>query len=196
MVGLVAAGFSLRECGRRLKMLTLDGKTVLEIPGSAIPDQFKNAVPANTKKNAKGEIAKNPDEGKRILRMTAMDVAPNGDLYVTDGYASDYIHRFDRAGKYLASFGGKKEPYGFKTLHKIAIDTRFTPARIIGVDREGRRVVHVSLEGEFIGVAAKGGGEALTHVFELRELLAIEGDRGSAVGVPCEFGEGGVDAIG
>lgn len=135
--------------------LTLDGKTVLEIPGSAIPDQFKNAVPANTKKNAKGEIAKNPDEGKRILRMTAMDVAPNGDLYVTDGYASDYIHRFDRAGKYLASFGGKKEPYGFKTLHKIAIDTRFTPARIIGVDREGRRVVHVSLEGEFIGVIMK-----------------------------------------
>jgi len=38
-----------------------------------------------------------------------MDVAPNGDLYVTDGYASDYVHRFDRDGKYLKSFGGKKE---------------------------------------------------------------------------------------
>ena len=56
-----------------------------------------------------------------------MDVAPNGDLYVTDGYASDYIHRFDRAGKYLASFGGKKAPYSFNTLHKLAIDTRFQP---------------------------------------------------------------------
>jgi hypothetical protein len=24
-----------------------------------------------------------------------MDVAPNGDLYVTDVYSSDYVHRFD-----------------------------------------------------------------------------------------------------
>src|SRR5678815_1986534 len=89
------------------------------------------------------------------LLLTGMDVAPNGDLYVTDGYASDYIHRFDRKGKYLASFGGKKEPYNFSTLHKIAIDTRFTPARIIGVSRADGRVVHMSLEGEFLGDVAK-----------------------------------------
>lgn len=134
--------------------MTLDGKVVLEIPASAIPDQFKNVVPPNTKKNASGEIPKNPDEGKRILKMTGMDVAPNGDLYVTDGYSSDYVHRFDRNGKYLTSFGGKKEPYGFKTLHKIAIDTRFTPARIIGTDRANLRVVHLSLDGEILGVVA------------------------------------------
>jgi hypothetical protein len=86
--------------------------------------------------------------------MTAMDVAPNGDLYVSDGYASDYVHRFDRRGKYITSFGGKKEPYNFRTLHKIAIDTRFTPARIIGVDRANGRVVHMALDGKFLGVIA------------------------------------------
>ena len=32
------------------------------------------------------------------------------------------------------------------------IDTRFPPARSIGVDREGRLVMHVSLKGDFIGV--------------------------------------------
>ncbi|MCX6942653.1 MAG: hypothetical protein NTX09_18320 [Verrucomicrobia bacterium] len=32
------------------------------------------------------------------------------------------------------------------------IDTRFPPARSIGVDREGRHVVHVSLKRDFIGV--------------------------------------------
>src|SRR5436309_751117 len=79
----------------------------------------------------------------------------HGDVYVTDGYASDYVHRFDRAGLYLKSFGGRKEPYGFKTLHKIAIDPRFEPARIIGCDRANMRVVHLSLEGEFLGVVAK-----------------------------------------
>jgi sugar lactone lactonase YvrE len=123
--------------------LTLDGKNVLTIPASAIPDEFKN--------KPKGKDGK---EGAPVLRLTGMDVAPNGDLFVTDGYSSDYVHRFDKTGKYLKSFGGKKAPYNFKTLHKIAIDTRFTPARIIGCDRANLRVVHMSLDGEFLGVIA------------------------------------------
>lgn len=119
--------------------LTLDGKEVLNIPSSAIPDEFKS-------------VGK---DGKPVVRLTGMDVAANGDLYVVDGYSSDYVHRFDKTGKYLKSFGGKKEPYGFKTLHKIAIDTRFDPPRIIGCDRANGRVVHLSLDGEFLGVIAK-----------------------------------------
>jgi hypothetical protein len=119
--------------------MTLDGEILLKIPASDIPDEFKN---------------KNKD-GKTSVALTAMDVAPNGDLFVTDGYASDYVHRFDHAGKYLKSFGGKKPPYSFSTLHKIAIDTRFEPARIIGCDRANGRVVHMSLDGDFLGVIAK-----------------------------------------
>ncbi|MDB6025993.1 MAG: repeat containing protein, partial [Verrucomicrobiales bacterium] len=131
--------FGSRLQGQSIIKMTLDGKVVLEIPASSIPDEFK--------KKAK--------DGKPTLRLTGMDVAPNGDLYVTDGYASDYIHRFDRTGKYLASFGGKKEPYSFKTLHKLVIDTRFSPARILACDRANMRVVHLSLDGEFLGVYAK-----------------------------------------
>ncbi len=119
--------------------LALDGKVVLDIPPTAIPDEFKKAG----------------KDGKLAVRLTAMDVAPNGDLYVTDGYSSDYVHRFDKTGKYLKSFGGKQPPYSFNTLHKIAIDTRFEPARIIGVDRANGRVVHLSLDGDFLGVVAK-----------------------------------------
>lgn len=142
-----------RLVAQTIVKLTLEGKVVLEIPASAIPDEFKVVAPP-TKKNAKGVVAPNPDAGKTSVRLTAMDVAPNGDLFVTDGYSSDYVHRFDRHGKYLKSFGGKKAPYNFKTLHKIAIDTRFTPARIIGVDRANGRVVHLSLDGDFLGVVA------------------------------------------
>ena len=97
-----------------------------------------------------------------------LDVAPNGDLYVTDGYASDYIHRFDKTGKYIASFGGKQAPYSFNTLHKLAIDTRFQPARIIACDRANNRVVHLSLEGAFLGVVAKD--------LLLPAAIAIDGD--------------------
>ncbi len=133
--------------------LTLDGKEVLNIPQTAIPDEFKKkAAPNPKKKDAKNKA---PGEAKPGVRLTAMDVAPNGDLFVTDGYSSDYVHRFDKTGKYLKSFGGKAAPYSFNTLHKIAVDTRFTPWRIIACDRGNMRVVHLSLEGELLGVIAK-----------------------------------------
>jgi hypothetical protein len=132
--------FGARLRGQAIVKMTLDGKVVMTIPASAIPDEFK---------------ARNARSGQLALLLTGMDVAPNGDLYVTDGYASDYIHRFDRTGKYLKSFGGKKEPYNFSTLHKLAVDTRFQPARLIACDRANNRVVHLSLDGEFLGVVAK-----------------------------------------
>jgi hypothetical protein len=132
--------FGVRLRGQTIVKMTLEGKVVLTIPASAIPDQFKIT---------------NARSGQLAVALTGLDVAANGDLYVTDGYASDYIHRFDRTGKYLQSFGGKKEPYNFNTLHKIAIDTRFVPARIIACDRANNRVVHLSLDGELLGVVAR-----------------------------------------
>ena len=131
-------GATLR--GQTIVKMTLEGNIVMTIGSSAIPDQYK---------------VKNARSNQLALLLTGLDVAPNGDIYVTDGYASDYIHRFDKAGKYIASFGGKQAPYSFNTLHKLAIDTRFQPARIIACDRANNRVVHMSLDGEFLGVVAK-----------------------------------------
>ena len=119
--------------------MTLEGKIVMAIPPSRIPDQFKNKA----------------DDGRPVMRLTSIAVAPNGDIYAADGYASDYIHRFDKTGKYIKSFGGKDAPYGFRTMHQLAVDTRFTPARLIACDRANSRVVHLSLDGEFLGVVAK-----------------------------------------
>lgn len=144
-----------RLSGGNILKLTLEGKVVLDIPSSVIPDEFKNKVPRNTKKNAKGEVVPAPNEGQPFVRLTGMDVAPNGDWFVTDGYSTSYVHRFDKTGKYLKSFGGKKAPYNFTTLHKIAVDTRFNPVRIIACDREALRVVHMSIDGELLGVVAK-----------------------------------------
>jgi hypothetical protein len=130
-------GSTLR--GQTIVKMRLDGQIVMTIGSAAIPDAFK---------------VRNARSNELQLLLTGLDVAPNGDIYVADGYASDYIHRFDKTGKYLASFGGKQAPYGFNTLHKLAIDTRFQPARIIAVDRANNRVVHLSLTGEFLGVVA------------------------------------------
>ncbi|HEY0677482.1 MAG TPA: 6-bladed beta-propeller [Chitinophagaceae bacterium] len=52
-------------------------------------------------------------------------VAPNGDIYVADGYGKDFIVQYDHKGKYIRHFGGRGE--GDKYLHNahgICIDDR------------------------------------------------------------------------
>ena len=132
--------YAVRVGGGELLKLTLDGKTVLKIPASSIPNEFKR----------KGK------DGKPFVRLTGADVSANGDIFLTDGYSSDHIHRFDKKGKYLNSFGGKNAPYGFRTLHKLVIDLRLNPERSIGMDRANNRVVHLGLDGKFIGVVKEG----------------------------------------
>jgi hypothetical protein len=131
-------GVRLRD--QSVVKMALDGTVAMMIPASAFPEALK---------------VRNARSGQLALALTDVIVGPIGDLYVSDGYASDVIHRFDQTGKYLNSFGGKKEPYNFNTLHKLAVDTRFSPPRLIACDRANNRVVHLSLDGEFLGVVAK-----------------------------------------
>jgi hypothetical protein len=144
-------GVSLR--GQKFVKMTLSGDIVLEVSRDAIPREY---------------WMENRFSDELGVLLSGMDVAPNGDLYVTDGYSSDYIHRFDADGKYLETFGGKAAPYEFNILHKIAIDTRFDPPRIIATDRLNNRVVHLGLDGEFLGVV---NDELL-----LPAALTIDGD--------------------
>jgi hypothetical protein len=117
--------------------MTLSGRIVLTIPASAVPEQFRGSR-----------------DGVPYMRFTDVAVGPNGDIYLSDGYSSDYIHRFDQKGHYLASFGGKQAPYNFSTIHKLALDARFSPQRLIATDRANNRIVHLSLDGDFLGVVA------------------------------------------
>ena len=51
-----------------------------------------------------------PEESGLNLKKfnpTAITVAPNGDIILSDGYASNHIFKFDRNGKYLMHFGSK-----------------------------------------------------------------------------------------
>jgi 6-bladed beta-propeller len=93
---------------------------------------------------------------------TAMTVAPNGDIFLADGYASDHIFKFDKTGKYLLHFGtkgnGLKE---FNTAHGMTLDTRYDPPRLLICDRNHQpkgRLLHYDLNGEFIAEVVTGLG--------------------------------------
>ena len=93
---------------------------------------------------------------------TAMTVAPNGDIFLADGYASDHIFKFDKTGKYLMHFGkkgnGLKE---FNTAHGMTLDTRYEPPRLLICDRNHQpkgRLLHYDLDGNFIDEVVTGLG--------------------------------------
>ena len=110
-----------------LKLKT-DGTVLLEIPKSAFP----------------------ADKGK--LSLTSVDVAPNGDIYVVDGYGKDWIFVFDKAGTYKTVFGGRGEPLKLNNAHKIFFDPRFDPPRLLVCDRGNNRMLHLAMDGSLIGV--------------------------------------------
>lgn len=93
---------------------------------------------------------------------TAIVVAPNGDIILADGYASNHIFKFDKTGKYLKHFGvkgnGLKE---FNTCHGMVLDTRYDPPRLLICDRNHTpkgRLVHYDLDGNFIEEVVTGLG--------------------------------------
>jgi hypothetical protein len=116
----------------RVCKIDTDGKLLLEIPN------------ANT-----GEV---PGGWKGL---TAVSVAPDGAIFAATGYGAQMIHKFDATGKLLKSFGGKGNGDGqFNTCHGLTIDTRFGAPRLLVADRENRRLCHLDLEGNWIGVHA------------------------------------------
>jgi hypothetical protein len=88
---------------------------------------------------------------------TAVAVAPDGRLFVADGYGTSLIHVFDAERRWVRSFGGLGAGDGqCHTPHGLAIDTRFGAPRLLVCDRENRRLLHFDLDGGFLGVHAQG----------------------------------------
>jgi hypothetical protein len=93
---------------------------------------------------------------------TAITVAPNGDIFLSDGYASNHIFKFDSTGKYLKHFGTKgNDLKQFNTAHGMTLDTRYDPPRLLICDRNHEpkgRLLHYDLDGNFIEEVITGLG--------------------------------------
>lgn len=115
---------------------------------------------------------------------TAITVAPNGDIFLADGYASDHIFKFDKTGKYLMHFGAKGDGLKeFHTAHGMTLDTRYNPPRLLICDRNHQpkgRVVHYDLDGNFIGEVVTGLGMPTSAVVQ-GDYVSIPDLRGRLV---------------
>ncbi len=73
---------------------------------------------------------------ERVVKYVPSNVAiaPNGDVYLSDGYGSYYIHHFSRDGRYIRTFGGPGDEAGrTQHPHGLFVDRRGSePLLVIG----------------------------------------------------------------
>ncbi len=90
--------------GRVLKT-TLEGNIILEIKNPQKVGVYSEYMP---------------------YRPTETAIGPQGDIYIADGYGSQFILQYDSKGQFIRKFGGDSflQPDKFKQAHGVALDTR------------------------------------------------------------------------
>jgi DNA-binding beta-propeller fold protein YncE len=87
---------------------------------------------------------------------TDVAFAPNGDIYVSDGYGSARVVKFSRDGKYLLEFGKRgMGPGEFGLPHNVVVDSQ---GRVYVTDRDHSRVEVFDSNGKFLNEWKTNGG--------------------------------------
>jgi DNA-binding beta-propeller fold protein YncE len=111
-------------------------------------------------------------DGKEVMRLgtkgtsgtgpgsfnlpTDVAFAPNGDVYVTDGYGSARVVKYSREGKYLLEWGRRgKGPGEFGLPHNVVVDRQ---GRVYVTDRDNQRVQVFDPNGKFVTQWVGTGG--------------------------------------
>jgi len=132
--------------------------------------------------------------GMPFNRCTHTALAPNGDIYVSDGYGNAHIHRYSAAGRHLHTWGGSGfEPGQFNLPHNICCDQ---DGWVYVADRENNRVQvfdgHGHFETQWTGLqrpcamCIEPHGQGNLYIGELarfRPADALNADQGPRISV-------------
>lgn len=117
--------------GQVVKM-SMDGETVLRLPTPPV-DAYRDG-----------------DYMPTWVAVNEERHGGNGDVWVTDGYAVDLVHRYDKSGNYLGTITGEDGRAGkFNNPHAILMDTRKSEPELYVADRGNGRVQVYDAEGVF-----------------------------------------------
>ncbi|MBS0001432.1 MAG: 6-bladed beta-propeller [Cyclobacteriaceae bacterium] len=91
-------------------------------------------------------------ESPEKYNPTEIAVAPNGDIYVADGYGENYIIQYNARGEYIRHFGGKGEgDEQFDCCHGVTLDTReMNNPTLLITSRSKNEFKRFSLSGEYL----------------------------------------------
>ena len=122
--------------------------------------------------------------GEPFNRPTGVGIAPNGDIYVADGYANARIHRFNARGELLMSWGQPGPgPSQFRLPHNLWVDT---DSRVWVADRENSRIQIFREDGKFLAewrdfirptdVCVHDGAVYVTELCRRVSILSLDGE--------------------
>ncbi|EDM25696.1 Twin-arginine translocation pathway signal [Lentisphaera araneosa HTCC2155] len=109
------------------------------------------------------------EPGQKYMPCDAA-VAPNGDIYVADGYGSQWVLQYNQHGQFIRKFGGAQDPNPNARLnssHGISIDTRDPKnPKLLVSSRSANQLKVFTLDGkhlETIDLPGAYGGQAVVH---------------------------------
>ncbi len=124
------------DCGHAVHAFTTEGRLLFTLGTPGKPSATgATSIDYRTIRHA----------GPPFCYPTNLAVAPNGELFVADGYGNARIHRFSPEGRLLHSWGEPGEgPGQFHVPHGIAVDADGT---VVVADRENSRLQLFTAEG-------------------------------------------------
>ena len=103
---------------------------------------------------------------------TNVAVAPNGDVYVGDGYGSYYVNQYSSTGQYIRTFGGRGNgPGQLVEPHGIWVDQRGASPVLVVADRRNNRLQRFTMDGKPIDTI--GGFRLPCHFDEWNGTVVI-----------------------
>jgi len=94
-------------------------------------------------------VGEQPETGSAFNGTTDIAFAPNGHLFITDGYGNARVLEYTPDGERVKQWGTRGSgPGEFRLPHAIQIDEEGT---IFVADRENGRIQEFSLDGKFLG---------------------------------------------
>ena len=90
-----------------------------------------------------------PDGTPARYNPTNLAFAPNGDIYVGDGYGSFYINQYNSKAEFIRTFGGRgSDPGLLNEPHGIWVDMRPKTPVLVVADRRNNRLQRFTLDGK------------------------------------------------
>jgi hypothetical protein len=115
------------------------------------------------------QVVKTTLEGREVMRLpapkdigvypetdnfypTETAVASNGDVYVADGYGSQWILQFSKEGHFIRKFGGRGDGDSqFSTAHGVCVDSRGNgPDTLLITSRGHNAFKRFTMEGDYL----------------------------------------------
>ena len=135
---------------------TLTGEIVWKIDG---PPDFEGYKPG-------------PDGAREPYNPTNVAIAPNGDIYVADGYGSYFVNQYTSKAEYIRSFGGRgSEPGKLAEPHGIWVDTRGASPILVVADRRNNRLQRFTMDGKHVDFIT--GFRLPGHFDEYKGLVVV-----------------------